>query len=309
MRLQPANVADLSAALAKASAAATKISNVNLSALAQLLAHTPGDMTATVETGIGFAALQAQLARQGQWLPLDPPNPETITVADVLDRDLSGPRRFGYGTIREHLLGVRVVLADGRIIRNGGKVVKNVAGYDLCKLFVGARGTLGVIVEATFKLRPLPEAEQFVATRAASLEEAGARLEAVLDSELTPVAFELFDTTVVLGFAGSREEVAWQMALAASLGFIETASLEHEQKFWRDDAPVQRASVPPSRLIETLTRLRVREYVARAGNGTIYYRGGAAPPTPDVPVALTRRIKDTYDPAHILPELSPYAAP
>src|SRR5207248_4275632 len=110
---------------------------------------------------------------------------------DMLNSNISGPRRFGYGSIREHLLGLKVVLADGRLIHCGGKVVKNVAGYDLCKLFVGSRGSLGVLLEATFKVRPLPEVEQFVGARCDSLSAAAALLEAVRDSELTPVVLDL----------------------------------------------------------------------------------------------------------------------
>ena len=119
-------------------------------------------MTATVETGITLAEFQRQTGKCGQWLAIDPPNPETATIADIINDNTSGPRRFGCGTIRDYLIGLTVVLADGTIIHSGGKVVKNVAGYDLMKLFVGAQGTVGVVVEATFKLRPLPESEQFV---------------------------------------------------------------------------------------------------------------------------------------------------
>jgi len=103
----------------------------------------------------------------------------------------SGPRRFGYGTIRDYLIGLKVVLADGTLISSGGKVVKNVAGYDLTKLFIGSHGSLGVIVEATFKLRPLPELEKFVQAKCDSLEKADAFIEAVLNSELTPIVVDL----------------------------------------------------------------------------------------------------------------------
>ena len=305
MTLQPASVSELSLALSSASQSNTRVRHVSLSALNRLLEHTPEDMTATMETGLTLAALQAQLASRRQWLPIDPANSERITVAEVLNGDLSGPRRFGYGTIREHLLGVKVVLADGRVICNGGKVVKNVAGYDLCKLFVGAQGSLGVIVEATFKLRPLPEAERFMSASDESLARAGRFLEPVLDSDLTPVVFDLAERTVILGFAGTREEVEWQVGLAAALGFADTAALEYEREFWNSAAvPVRRAAVLPSRLIETLQALKPDQFVARAGNGVIYYRGGAALPAPELPLKLIRRVKDTYDPKHILPEPS-----
>src|SRR5580704_4074419 len=151
------------------------------------IAHSPSDMIATVTGNVTVAALQARLAENGQWLALDPPAPECLTVAEALAQDISGPRRFGYGTIRDYTIGLKAVLADGRLISSGGKVVKNVAGYDLLKLFIGARHTLGAVVEATFKLRPLPECEQFVQKKCASLAEAGALLETILDSPMTPV--------------------------------------------------------------------------------------------------------------------------
>src|SRR3954465_10813097 len=143
-------------------------------------------MTVTVQTGALLADLQKQLASRGQWLPIDPPHAERVTIDELLNRNLSGPRRFGYGTIREHLLGSTAVLADGRIIHNGGKVVKNVAGFDLCKLFVGSRWTLGVIVEATFKLWPIPGEAIFVRGQFGNVAESGPVIEAVVDSEITP---------------------------------------------------------------------------------------------------------------------------
>jgi len=109
----------------------------------------------------------------------------------LLDTNASGPRRAGFGTIRDYVIGLRVALADGRLVRSGGKVVKNVAGYDLMKLFIGARGTLGVIVEVTFKLLPLPEAEAFVQAHFGTLEATERLIASVLESELTPAVFDL----------------------------------------------------------------------------------------------------------------------
>ena len=165
MIYQPATIAQLREQITAANNRSEKSVQFNLQPLSRVIEHTPEDMTVTVETGLTLSALQERLKQRGQWLPIDPPNPDAASIADILNANASGPRRFGYGTIREHLLGIKVVLADGRVIQNGGKVVKNVAGYDLCKLFVGSRGSLGVIVEATFKVRPLPEAEQFVGAR------------------------------------------------------------------------------------------------------------------------------------------------
>src|ERR1041385_4827292 len=165
MILRVNSLAELSSFLAKASSVASRVEAVDMRRLNNLLEYRPEDMTVTLQTGILLADLQKQLASHGQWLPIDPPHPERLTIDELLNRNLSGPRRFGYGTIREHLLGITAVLADGRVIHNGGKVVKNVAGFDLCKLFVGSHWSLGIIVEATFKVRPLPGRELFLAAR------------------------------------------------------------------------------------------------------------------------------------------------
>src|SRR4030095_5172695 len=162
MLVTGSSVGEISESLTRSAASASKVNAVDLSALNQLLEYHPEDMTVTVQTGITLAHLQMTLSKSGQWLPLDPAKPEKITIDEVINRNLSGPRRFGYGTIREHLIGLKAVLADGRIIHNGGKVVKNVAGFDLCKLFVGSRWSLGIVVEATFRLRPLPSEQVFL---------------------------------------------------------------------------------------------------------------------------------------------------
>ncbi|HEY3860690.1 MAG TPA: FAD-binding oxidoreductase [Verrucomicrobiae bacterium] len=266
------------------------------------LEHNPADMTATVAGEMTIAALQARLAKNGQWLPLDPPAPEWLTVAEALARDISGPRRCGYGPIRDFTIGLKAVLADGRVIHSGGKVVKNVAGYDLLKLFIGARGSLGPIVEAAFKLRPLPECEEFVKRTCASLAEAGALLEAVLESPLEPAVLDLHSPAVlVLGLAGPREDVDWQLSRARALGFSEPANLDYEKNFWNGEA--QKISVLPSRLIETISGLGGVAFVARAANGIIYCRGALNMPKADVPVSLMRRVKEAFDPSGLLPAL------
>ena len=127
---------------------------IGLRRLGRLLDHEPGDLTATVEAGMTVRAFQTALGSRGQWLSLDPADAERATVGGVLATNACGPRRHLYGTARDVLIGVTVVTADGSIVKGGGKVVKNVAGYDLPKLFIGSYGTLGVIVEATVKLRP-----------------------------------------------------------------------------------------------------------------------------------------------------------
>jgi glycolate oxidase subunit GlcD len=120
-----------------------------------VIEHDADNLTATVRGGTRLADLQAELARHGQRLPLDPPH-ETATVGGVISANSYGPGRMRHGACRDLVLGLRVALPCGRVISVGGKTVKNVAGYDLPKLFVGALGTLGVITAATFKLHPLP---------------------------------------------------------------------------------------------------------------------------------------------------------
>ena len=207
---------------------------IGLRRLARLLDHEPGDLTATVEAGMTVRAFQTALGSRGQWLSLDPADAERATVGGVLATNACGPRRHLYGTARDVLIGVTVVTADGSIVKGGGKVVKNVAGYDLPKLFIGSYGTLGVIVEATVKLRPLPEQEELVSVRFDRLKDAGSAVKAVAASDLIPNAVELLDGAgasgaglaagsptpggvLVVGFDGVREQVDWQRAELARL--------------------------------------------------------------------------------------------
>ncbi len=309
MMLQPADLAELTGAVSDAARRGERLPAVDLRALNRVTEYTPEDMTVTVEAGLTLAGLQARLAQGGQWLPIDPPNPERMTIGQLLNTNASGPRRFGYGTIREHLIGLKAVLANGRVIKSGGKVVKNVAGYDVQKLFVGSQGSLGVIVEATFKLRPLPEAESFVQATCSSVEMAGALIQSALDSALTPVVMDWHNLsgshTVILGFAGSRAEVEWQIALAKELGIHEPAALDHDQKFWSDPSAItpKKISVLPSRLGETIRHLGDVPFVARAGNGVVWHRGEANQSSTNLPIDLARRVKEAFDPKHIFPDL------
>jgi FAD/FMN-containing dehydrogenase len=298
----------LAASLAQVANASERIESIDLRPLNRIIEHTPEDLTVSVEAGLTLAELQAHLAKRGQWLPVDPPGPERISIWDLLKFNLSGPRRYGYGTIREHLIGLKVALADGRLIRSGGKVVKNVAGYDLLKLFVGDQGTLGVVVEATFKVQPLPERERFVQRACSSLAEAGQVIEAVIESPLTPQVLDLHDDgafRVVIGLAGTGEEVGWSVEEAAKLGIKDAARLDYDQEFQEGR---QQLSVLPSRLIETIERLEFARFVCRAGNGIIYHHRSATLAEPALSrdaatSALTQRIKDTFDPKHVLPAL------
>jgi glycolate oxidase FAD binding subunit len=204
---------------------------LGLRRLDRLIEHEPGDLTVTVQAGCTLGALQTALASRGQWLSLDPPEAERATVGGLVAADASGPRRHLYGTVRDLLIGLTVVTAEGTIVRGGGRVVKNVAGYDLPKLFIGSHGTLGIVVEATFKLRPRPDDERLLALRFDRLKDGGAAVRALLASDLIPSAVELLDgaaaaalglpdaPALVVGFDGLPEQVRWQAGeLTALLG-------------------------------------------------------------------------------------------
>ncbi|HJT77552.1 MAG TPA: FAD-binding oxidoreductase, partial [Gemmataceae bacterium] len=129
---------------------------VDLRALDQVIDYPARDMTITVRAGIPLARLAEILAAENQRLPIDVPRADRATLGGALATNASGPRRLGFGTLRDYVIGLSAVNDEGQETKAGGRVVKNVAGYDLCKLFIGSLGTLGVITQATLKLRPLP---------------------------------------------------------------------------------------------------------------------------------------------------------
>jgi len=136
--------------------------------IARMIEHEPADLTATCEAGMTLGSLKDALGKAGQTAPFDPHLPRDATVGGLLATNASGSARHFYGTPRDFTIGMRFVTGDGLITKAGGKVVKNVAGYDMCKLYIGSRGTLGVITEATFKLAPLPAATSDFAVRSGS---------------------------------------------------------------------------------------------------------------------------------------------
>src|SRR5262249_13522274 len=127
------------------------------SRLARVVAYEPKDLTITVEAGLSVGALNRALASARQRLPVDPCDPDATTVGALIAASHAGPLRLSEGSARDLLIGIRYVGHQGRIIHGGGRVVKNVAGYDLMKVLGGSFGTLGIITEATFKVRPIPE--------------------------------------------------------------------------------------------------------------------------------------------------------
>jgi glycolate oxidase subunit GlcD len=190
--------------------------------LNKIIDHVPADLVAVAEAGVTLQKFNTELGKNRQWLPVDPPAGEQSTLGGVVSTGLGGAQQFGYGPPRRHVIGMKVIDAKGRLIKIGGRVVKNVAGYDLCKLFTGSYGTLGVIAEVNFKLRPLPFSSATVAvtgTRAQLI--AGGR--AVIDAKLFPVAIELLSPAVARETGLSEQEHALLIRFAGS-----PAAVEHQ---------------------------------------------------------------------------------
>src|SRR5579885_2213429 len=225
--------------------------------LTALLEYEAADLTCHVEAGMTLAVLQEQLATKGQWLALDPPDAEEATLGGILASNASGPRRLRYGTARDLVIGLHVVQASGEIARSGGRVVKNVAGYDLNKLYIGSLGTLGIIVEANFKLHPLPPGERTLLLTYPTAAGAMETVITILGSLLTPSALELIDQgaasdmsdffgldlpgngyTLALNFEGGQAGIQRQLEeariLARSNGALMADDLEGEaqDRFW-----------------------------------------------------------------------------
>lgn len=180
--------------------------------MTRLLEYEPADLTCRVEAGMRLADLQATLAAEGQRLPLDPPHPERATVGGMLAANTSGLSRARYGTVRDWVIGIAVAYPSGKVARAGGKVVKNVAGYDLMKLHIGALGTLGVIAEANLKVQAKPES---MATLLGHFEAPAPAIEAGLRlarQYLAPASAIVVDRTA-LWACGFTADWRWTLAL------------------------------------------------------------------------------------------------
>ncbi|MGH9453955.1 MAG: FAD-binding oxidoreductase [Terriglobia bacterium] len=161
--------------------------------LNQVWHYEPDDLTISVEAGMKFGDLQHFLGRRGLWLPLDPAGGTRASIGGMLAANAAGPLRIRYGAPRDMVIGMKFATPGGKVIKTGGRVVKNVAGYDLSKLLIGSLGTLGVIVEASFKLFPLPPKRQTLVFSAARLEAFRELRQAILGSPLAPMRMVLLN--------------------------------------------------------------------------------------------------------------------
>ncbi|HEY1601553.1 MAG TPA: FAD-binding oxidoreductase [Pirellulales bacterium] len=279
------------------------------SELTRIVDYPARDMTITVEAGITFAALASELAREGQRLPIDVPQSVEATLGGVVATAVSGPRRFGYGSMRDYVIGISAVDGRGVPFKAGGRVVKNVAGYDFCKLLTGSRGALGVITQVTLKLLPLAVDTAFVVCDVTDLRIAEGLLAALVNSETAPVAIELLTGPLwaadpvlgsvsrsiagrlVVGLEGTEAEVTWMTEQLSrewrALGVQQPRVIRGAEAgtLWSrlvefpvaDDPPlVVKASVLPSRLtqfVESAIALDPECSIqAHAGKGTVKVR-------------------------------------
>ena len=251
---------------------------LDLAGLDAIVEYTPEDLTVTVQAGVTAGALAARLAAHRQTLPLDPPGWARRTLGGIAATAASGPLRLRYGTMRDLLLGVRFVQADGVVTWGGAKVVKSVTGYDIPKLMVGSLGTLAVLGELTLRLHPLPEAEATCLVPLAAVEAAQDLAAAIVDSTLQPNRLELLDpgalaacglpaaaAALVVAFGSAEPAVrAQQAAVAARAARAQGRVDSLGPAFWRTydrvlagaGATVLRASVPATRVAATLAEAR-----------------------------------------------------
>ncbi|HEX7448013.1 MAG TPA: FAD-binding oxidoreductase [Pirellulales bacterium] len=298
---------------------------LRLTALNRVVDYPAGDMTITVEAGMTMDALAAQLAREGQRLPVDAAHADRATLGGLIATNFSGPRRYGYGTIRDYVIGISAIDGRGTPFKGGGRVVKNVAGYDFCKLLTGSLGTLAVITQVTLKVRPLAETTALLTCPVPSWRDAEPLLAALVSSRTTPAAIELVGgpywqsdsmTNVagdmagrlIVGFEGTSPEVQWQCGQLASewrelgVAAIDEHAGEAAQRLWNRlvDFPSQpaaltiKANLPPSTVagfIELLRELDAElSLQAHAGNGIVVAQFAEFSPT-DAGRVLVQRLQ------------------
>jgi glycolate dehydrogenase FAD-binding subunit len=296
--MRPASLAEASEMLAAASAGGRRVrigGDLTTGALDRVLEHEAGDLTCTVEAGIRLSTLQRRLAESGQRLSLDPPGDPTVGAC--LARRLSGPLSHRFGTPRDLVLGVTLVLGDGTIASSGGKVVKNVAGYDLGKLVCGSEGRLALIARVALRLHPRPAAATTMVVETDAPADVVGALRA---SQLQPSAIDvLYPGRVAMLFEGSPKAVAAQVTTSRSLvGGVETDASVWDESRERQGRALGRLPFAPGDLANVLSTLD--EAVVRPAAGLAYvpHRVGG------VPDAAARRIqralKRELDPAGVL---------
>lgn len=284
---------------------------LSLAKLACVVDYPTRDMTITVEAGVTMQSLAQTLAVEKQVLPVDVPSPERATIGGVVATNWNGPRRYGLGTVRDYVIGISAVDGTGRPFKGGGRVVKNVAGYDFCKLLTGSLGTLGVITQLTLRTRPLPERSMLLVAELSSFDQAEILLTNMVKSEATPTAIELVGGPaweqdpalgdgktsaanklfLIAGLEGTRVEVNWMLGQLSeewkSRGIKNPKTIVDAaaHDLWRrlaefpaaGDSPlVLKASILPSGVPQFLGAIRKLDarasFASHAGNGVAIIR-------------------------------------
>ncbi len=296
--VRPTSLEEAAAFLAEAALTGTSITigeELDPSGLDRILEHEAGDLTCTVEAGVRLSALRAALAPSRQRLALDPPGDPTIGAC--VAAGLSGPLRHRFGTPRDLVLGVTLVLGDGTVTSSGGKVVKNVAGYDLGKLMCGSRGSLALIGRVSLRLHPIPDAAE---TLIVDTEDAAGVTTLLLRSQLQPSALDvLHPGKVAILFEGAPEAVGAQIDAAVAL----VGGARRDDAVWAESRERQgamrgRLRFAPGDLRSTLSTLT--DAIVRPAAGVAYLPhlvGGVAG---GVERHLQQAIKAQFDPQGVL---------
>jgi glycolate oxidase FAD binding subunit len=281
---------------------------LSLLGLKRVIEHAARDMTVTAEAGISIDALSAVLAKEKQRLPIDLPNAHRATLGGVIATNTSGARRFAHGTMRDYVIGITAVDGRGTLFHGGGRVVKNVAGYDFCKLLTGSLGTLGIIAQVTVRVKPIPESSRFMVCRVRDWPAVERLLAGLINSQTTPTAVELLvgpawkshsalgpitgreAAHLLVGLEGTKQEVEWMTSTLwnewRKLGVAGDAVSEHQTHgLWTQlaqfpiegNAPlVVKATLPPSRTVEFIQLLLSIDPTcsiqSHAGNGVVIAR-------------------------------------
>ncbi len=274
---------------------------VDTTAMNRVIDYPARDMTITVQAGITISALQKVLAKEGQWLPVDVASPDLATLGGAIALNQSGPRRYGYGTLRDYVIGISFVTDDGAEVKAGGRVVKNVAGYDTMKLQIGAVGTLGVVTQVTLKVKPKPEASAAVVFGCAA-DSISVVLDLLHNSKSRPVVVELLNAAAwrtsgvspqlsdpwvfAVGYEEKAATVAWQRATlldelksapvrnvtevsdgSGLWSAITGLQLHHESRY------IRKTSVLPSKVAEELAKSPTGLVHAHALSGVVWHHG------------------------------------
>jgi glycolate oxidase FAD binding subunit len=279
-----------------------------------IIDYPAADMTVTVQAGITVSTLQAVLAEKKQWLPVDLARPDAATLGGAVAVNASGPRRLGYGTLRDYLIGISFLTDSGEEVRGGGRVVKNVAGYDLMKLHLGALGSLGIVTQLTFKVKPLPD-DRAVMIFPTTTDRLAVTLDMLHANNGRPIAVDVLNAaaakavgvpatspwTVVAGFEEKAVTVASQLAMVQMefglSGDVRTGDDANAVWSQLTDLPcrpdskfVRKASIRLSQVAEVLTSAEgnVDLIHAHALSGIIWLHS-TAESTLDIPGTVVTR--------------------